>query len=253
MQNIKKDIIYIGKSNNIKNRVLNILTKKGKKELAIQKEVSNVTFSITGGKLLTLLKEQNEIKRNIPKFNKTDNSRLFPMGIRVNFNSSYAEIIIEQIICDRSYLNVYKNKKTAKAAVFKWAKEFGICIKKTNLKAVKNECPNYKTNKFANCCINNQTSINYNKKIQNLINSFSYPHQNFLIIEKGRKNGESAFIYIANYQYRGYGYYELNHQIKSENQILSRLVKTENNYDSKKLIQSFLSREKFLKLVPINI
>ena len=61
--------------------------------------------------------------------------------------------------------------------------------------------------------------------------------------------GEFAFILIKNYQFKGYGYFELYHQIKSMSQIVSRLVSMEENNDVKKLIYNFLLKKKYLKLI----
>ena len=63
-------IIYIGKSNNIKNRVNQHLTGKSKKSLNIQLEAFDITFERTGSELIALLKENTEIKKHKPKFNK---------------------------------------------------------------------------------------------------------------------------------------------------------------------------------------
>ena len=70
-------------------------------------------------------------------------------------------------------------------------------------------------------------------------------------MEKGRKNGESSFVYISETQFRGYGYFELNHQIKTKKQIESRLIAIQDNPDTQKLIHSFLTRKKYIKLIPL--
>ncbi|MGA1151143.1 MAG: exonuclease domain-containing protein, partial [Flavobacteriaceae bacterium] len=59
LYNDKDDVIYIGKSNNIKKRVLSHVTNKQKKAKLIQRELSRVSYALTGGELVTLLKEQN--------------------------------------------------------------------------------------------------------------------------------------------------------------------------------------------------
>ena len=82
-----------------------------------------------------------------------------------------------------------------------------------------------------------------------LCKSLSYPYPDFLLTENGRKRGEFTFILIKNYEFKGYGYFELNHQIKSMSQIISRLVSMEENNDAKKLICSFLLKKKYLKLI----
>jgi DNA polymerase-3 subunit epsilon len=49
IHNSKNEIIYIGKSNNVKKRILNHLTGKSKKARVIQNEIHKVTFALTGG------------------------------------------------------------------------------------------------------------------------------------------------------------------------------------------------------------
>jgi DNA polymerase-3 subunit epsilon len=73
-----------------------------------------------------------------------------------------------------------------------------------------------------------------------------------LIVEKGRKNGESAFVFIEDNQFKGYGYFELNHQVKTKKQIESRLIDIKDNPDTQKLIHSFLARKKYIKLIPLH-
>ena len=63
------DIIYIGKSRNIKKRVNQHFTKSGDKARKIQKETIAVTFEKTGNELIALLKENKELIKNQPKYN----------------------------------------------------------------------------------------------------------------------------------------------------------------------------------------
>jgi len=50
-QNNKNEIIYVGKANNIKQRVLSHFYDKAKKEVTMCLETSNVTFTETGSEL----------------------------------------------------------------------------------------------------------------------------------------------------------------------------------------------------------
>ena len=47
----------------------------------------------------------------------------------------------------------------------------------------------------------------------------------------GRQSGEFSFVYVKDNKFLGYGYYELNHQIKTKHQIESRLIPIEDNLD----------------------
>ena len=251
IHNSKNEIIYIGKSNNIKKRILNHLTGKSKKARVIQNEMHKVTFALTGGELVSLLKEQNEIKTNAPKLNKAMKYRVFPMGIRLDDSVEYPELIVEQIKKEHTYFSVYKNSKSAKSAIFNWTENYGICLKKTSLSNKTGTCFLHEVNKCDGACTGKETPDSYRKKIKLLLADFEYPFSDFIITSKGRKLGESSFIYIKGNVFLGYGYYELNHQIKNDKQIMSRLISMEDNPDVQKLIRSFLSRKKYNKLIPL--
>ena len=247
--NQKNKIIYIGKSNNIKKRVLSHLTFNKKKDKNIQKEICYVKFALTGGELISLLKVQNEIKVNKPIFNKRMDFRLFPMGIRIDSTPKYPNVIIEQIKKNQEYLSAYKTKREAKAAVIEFGSEFGICIQQTSLMNEERICFNYDQKKCDDPCLAIESVESYKNKIKFLTKTFLYPYKNFLLIDKGRKNGEFSFVYIKNDRFSGYGYFELNHQIKTGDQINSRLISIENSLDTQKLVQNFLLRKKYLKLI----
>ena len=233
------EIIYIGKSKNIKQSVIQDLTSSNKKSIIIQNEISKVSFSFSGGELTTYLKQQNEIKINRPKLNGSSKYRIFPIGIRIDKTKTYHSIIVEQVKKNFEYFSVYKNKKLAEKTVLILADKFKIQLKNPN-------CISSHSKKTIQ---KKDSSRQHNKKIMELCNSFSYPFPDFLLTENGRKQGEFTFILIKNYQFRGYGYFELYHQIKTMSQILSRLVSMEENNDVKKLIYSFLLRKKYLKLI----
>ena len=91
------NIIYIGKSKNIKKRVLSHLTSKARKAEKIQKAIHRVTYELCGNECLALLKEQHEIKKNQPRLNHALKYRHFPMGIRRDESSPYQRLLIEQV------------------------------------------------------------------------------------------------------------------------------------------------------------
>ena len=129
------------------------------------------------------------------------------------------------------------------------AKKFEISLNKSNLTLEINKNSNSIAADCNEIILKNESSGQHNKKIMKLCKSLSYPYPDFLLTENGRKRGEFTFILIKNYEFKGYGYFELNHQIKSMSQIISRLVSMEENNDAKKLICSFLFKKKYLKLI----
>ncbi len=69
MYNKDGEIIYLGRSKDIKRRVNKHFTKDGEKARKLQKETKKVTFELTGSELIAHLKENEELQINRPRFN----------------------------------------------------------------------------------------------------------------------------------------------------------------------------------------
>ena len=104
----------------------------------------------------------------------------------------------------------------------------------------------------------NKISPFYNKKEnnfqmrKNIYNKKSnYPFNSFLIIDKGREIDEFSFLYIKNKKFIGYGFFELNHQIKNDQKINSRLIEIIEDNKIKKIINKLFVTKNFIKIIEI--
>ena len=163
--NEKKEIFFIGMSSNLKKKVLNHFIKNDKKSNDIIKKIKTISFSLTGNKIIAVLKMKNEINKISPFYNKKENN----FQMRKNI---------------------------------------------------------------------------YNKKS-------NYPFNSFLIIDKGREIDEFSFLYIKNKKFIGYGFFELNHQIKNDQKINSRLIEIIEDNKIKKIIYKLFVTKNFIKIIEI--
>ena len=163
--NEKKEIVFIGMSSNLKKKVLNHFIKNDKKSNDIIKKIKTISFSLTGNKIIAVLKMKNEINKISPFYNKKENN----FQMRKNI---------------------------------------------------------------------------YNKKS-------NYPFNSFLIIDKGREIDEFSFLYIKNKKFIGYGFFELNHQIKNDQKINSRLIEVIEDNKIKKIINKLFVTKNFIKIIEI--
>ena len=219
-------IIYIGKSNNIKNRVNQHLTGKSKKSLNIQLEAFDITFERTGSELIALLKENTEIKKHKPKFNKLLKKiiKKFCLEICENLDGDkYLRICHYDDTVN--YLECYSSLKTAnnRLEFFKKKYELSDSIKKNN------------------------TNINL------LIKDLSYKFKNMLLIDKGRDIDEKSVIVVKNNNYIGYGFFTLNHQISNFEVLDSLIVKNDYIENSKEVILKYLKKHKIEKLINFDL
>ena len=251
LHNTVGDVLYIGKSKNIQKRVRTHLTGKDRKSKKIQKKLHKVNFETTGSELIALLKEQHEIKKNQPRINKDGRYLLYPMGIRIDNKTPYHQLILEQVRKRRDYLTVFKNGRVAKHIMTQWMESHQLCYKYSSLKDSDEACYAFIDNQCKGACLEEEDPQNYNKRLHQLRDKNNYPHDHFLMIENGRKDGEYSYIYIENQCFKGYGFYELNHQINNKEKILKRMIAMDDNSDCRALILAHIKKNKFRKLIPL--
>ncbi len=69
--NDNNELVYIGKSKNIKTRVMSHFRNNNtKKAIEMRNEIANIDYELTGSELIALLKESHEIKIHKPLYNR---------------------------------------------------------------------------------------------------------------------------------------------------------------------------------------
>lgn len=119
------ELLYIGKSKNIKKRILQHLRLniKRPKDLKLKQRMAKVKFQLFENELLALLIEANEIKKYRPPFNTSLKRRRFPYSLKLNYTAEgVAELKIStQVDLDKD-LYLFKSKKTAQKKLEKFQK-----------------------------------------------------------------------------------------------------------------------------------
>ena len=124
------EIIYIGKSKNIKSRINQHFTGQTPKSKKIQLEVATVTYDETGSELVALLKESEEIKRNKPKLNRALRRTVFTHGL-FSFRDSegYINLKIEKIKGNQKPITTFSNHESGKSFLNKIIEKNQLCQK----------------------------------------------------------------------------------------------------------------------------
>lgn len=169
MHNKDGDIIFLGKSRNIKKRVNQHFTKEGQRARRIQKETKKVSYEITGSELIALLKEHEELRRNKPRFNE-----------------------------------LRKDNRTTKSLLN-----------------------------------------------GSLPKEHEFHGKNVIIIDKGREIGERSAIFIKEGEYKGLGFYDLNHQINNIPILESIITPMESNEHTTEILMAYLKKKKGLKIIEL--
>ena len=249
LYNKNQKIIYIGKSKNIRKQVQNHLTQTSKKNIVLQKQLHQISCTPLGNELIALLKEQHEIKIHRPPFNRSFKHFLFPVVVQVSQEDNYHTFKLNQITKKGTYFARFPNKKAALYQIEEWKNTFNLCHNPNQID-LKEECKRFTSDLCYGACKGLEHPDTYNKRLMEIVSDWEYPHSDFLLIENGREIGEYSFLYFTDSMFRGYGYYELNSQIKTKERIEKRLITIQETQDIKHIICNFIGRKKFLKIIP---
>ncbi|PTM07034.1 MAG: exonuclease [Bacteroidetes bacterium] len=253
MHKANGEIIYIGKSKNIKNRVNQHFTSTAPKSKKMQLQVSTVTYESTGSELVALLKESEEIKRNKPIFNRAQRRTVFTHGLfSFTDENGYLNLKIAKVNGQENPITTFSNLQSAKSFISKSIEEHNLCQKLTGQYDTQTNCFNYTIKQCFGACISAEGSEVYNERTSKVINHHSFENQNMVIIDYGREIDERSAILIENGIYKGFGFYNLNYQINNIEILKNVITPMQHNRDTQHIIQSYLRRHKRLKIIKID-
>ncbi|MBT3871803.1 MAG: GIY-YIG nuclease family protein, partial [Flavobacteriaceae bacterium] len=249
-------IIYVGKSTNIKKRLIQHFTDDNKKSKKIQLEVVSVSYEGTGNNLIAQLKESQEIKKLKPIFNHALKTSIFQSQLYSYMDDNgYVNLRIEKVPMEqeeeKKIITTFTNYQQAKSLLYKITDEFHLCQKLNHLEKTEGACFNHGLKTCHGACIELETPIDYNTRVQKFIEKSSYEFDDMLLIDKGRSIQEHSVILIKNGTYRGYGFFNLNFQINNPEVLKSIINPMENNRDTQHIIQSYLRKNKVQKILKL--
>jgi DNA polymerase-3 subunit epsilon len=252
IHNAEGEIIYIGKSNNIKKRINQHFTGTNQKSKKIQVLVQAVTYEATGSELVALLKESEEIKRNKPLFNRALRRSIFTHALySFKDENNYINLKIDVADGRKKPITTFSNRQSGKSFITKAVEDYNLCQKLTGLYKTKTSCFNYEIKACEGACIQKEAPELYNKRVQNLIEKNSYSNKNMVIVDRGRDVDERSAILIENGVFKGIGFFNLNYQINNIEVLESIITPMQNNRDTQHIIQSYIRRNKRLKVVEL--
>lgn len=243
-------IIYIGKSKNIKKRIIQHFTSDNRKSKKMQEEIFSVSYEKTGSDLIAQLKESEEIKINKPVYNRALRKTIYQYQLSsFKDDKGYINLKIEKADARKKPITTFTSYQQAKSTMFKICETYGLCQKLTGLYQTQSACFAYTIRECLGACIEKEPPQDYNLRIKEFFKKNSFENQNMLIIDKGRELDERSVVHIENGIFKGIAFYNLNYQITNIEVLKSLIIPMSNNKDAQHIIQSYLRRHKVLKII----
>ncbi|MBG6188868.1 exonuclease domain-containing protein [Flavobacterium sp. CAN_S2] len=248
IHNEKGNLVYIGKSRNIKKRINQHFTGTSTKCKKIQAEVFTVTYDETGSELIALLKESEEIKINKPIYNRAQRKSIFQLALYAEKDKNgYINLKLQKADGRKKEITSFTSLQEGKNALFRITSHYNLCQKLTGLYHTKTNCFQYSIKECDGACIGVISPEEYNARVLSFIEKNSFENQNMVLIDKGRTISERSAVLIENGIYKGYAFYDLNYQINNIEILRNIIIPMQNNRDTKNIIQGHIRKNKTLK------
>lgn len=247
--NENKEIIYVGKAINIKDRINSHFSKKDNKSktLNFRAAIHDIDFTITGSELLALLHESAEIKHHLPLFNRAQRRTTYPVGLyKYKDKAGYIRFAINRIANNLGKpVSVYTSVSEGRNHLFILQKDFDLCPKLCGLQKVAKACFDYQINNCNGACIQKENADTYNSKVKAMIKSLNKYDESFIIIDKGRDHLEQSFVMVEDGIYKGYGYLGDDVYIEEFEEFKNYLIPQKHNKDIQRIIQMQLKKKRY--------
>jgi len=252
----KHEIIYVGKSRNIKSRVMSHLTNSTtKRALEMKNRVVEIDYEITGSELIALLLESNEIKRHKPVYNRAQRRSMYNFGLfhEVDENG-YIRLKVSRLdeSQEETPLTTFSSGMAAKKYLFSLVEENHLCQKLCGLYETRSSCFHYKIKECYGACIGEESPGDYNLRAGKIISHYQYSHDSFLIIDRGRTDNECAVVKIEHGRYIGFGF--ANQEINGFDAVeylCSAIKPFPECKDVHSIIRSYIKNTPHLKLISL--
>jgi DNA polymerase-3 subunit epsilon len=245
------DLMYLGRSRNIKKSVNQHFTGTSRKSKRIQREAFTITYEETGSELIASLKECQEIKVNKPALNTSPKKTGFPFSMYPEADANgYITLVLQKTDGRKKEIISFPGQVEANSAQFKIVEKYRLCQKINGMDpSAKTHCFPYELGGCNGACIGKEAPGDYNARVIEFINANSFYNQSMIIIDRGRAVDERSAVLIENGVFKGYAFFNLNYQVNNIDILKNILIPMEGSKDTKKIIQEYISKKKALKIV----
>ncbi len=245
------DLIYIGKSRNLQQRINTHLSNNTtNRAMEMRDLIADIDWEATGSELIALLRESSEIKDNKPIYNRAQRRTGFQWGIfSFTDNQGYLNFRFGTIDSDDDPLSVFTSRERAKSKLVSLTETYELCQKLSGLYECNGACFQYHVGICKGACCGREAPSDYNIRAKKAAEEFIFSRNNFIIIDRGRTEEERSAVKIINGKYAGYGYFNINDLGFGLTAVHDCIKPATANNDVQVILKTYLRHNKVEKII----
>jgi len=240
-------IIYIGKSINIRKRILQHFSRlTGKMEKLMQK-TRDISYELTGSELVALLHENSLIKKHNPEINRAQRKKTYKAAIRKYYD-------IEGYLClesckinphDITQIKYCKDSKHAGMLLQALREEYMLCESKLLFSGQSSHCFSFEIDKCLGACRAIETPDEYNLRAEVAMKSIdSYFDKDFILKLPGRNMDELAFVLVKDSHYKGFCFIDKYLHISDVLEVVDHITPESFDPEANRILKTYITQNR---------
>ncbi len=245
------DLIYIGKSRNLYQRISTHLSNNtSNRAMEMRDLIADIDWDTTGSELIALLRESFEIKEHKPLYNRQQRRTGFQWAIySFTDDDGFLNFRFGQTNSCENHLSVFSSRAQAKSKLEGLTEAYDLCQKLTGLYETDGACFQYHVGVCKGACCGKESSKEYNERAYKAADEFIFSRNNFFIIDTGRNDDEKCAVKIMNGKYAGYGYFNINEMGFGLSAIHDCIKPAPDNRDIQTILKQYLRNCRVEKII----
>lgn len=249
-------IIYVGKSINIRKRVKQHFQNINPKSNKLYQRAANIRYQETGSELIAFLLETEEIKQHQPEINRASRKKNFGYFIHHYIDTSgyisfdYAQNTLSKRK-NKQVLSEHVNQMAARGTLKNLQRKHELCEKYCGLEHREGACFDFGINKCHGACVRKEPAESYNERAMMAAKSLDkLEPENFIMVDKAGLTGEMAIVLVLDGYFYGYKYFDEETLINDPSELIDHIPKMNYHHEQNTIVRRFLHKPGAIRVTP---
>lgn len=239
-------VVYVGKATNIRKRVSSHFTgnNPNPQRQNFLRDIHSISFEKCGTELMALLLEATEIKKIWPLYNRALKRFEPKFGLyQYEDRNGFLRLDIGKLAANQLAIHEFDSLDEGKNLLHKLVHNFGLCPALCKIGNCDGECYTPAlAESFEQVCRSKISAEEYNDLVQEALLHLAQNLPSFMIVDKGRHEGEQSCIWIEKGIFYGMGYLDQHTDLRSAEDVKTSLSPYKSNYYMLQLVYNYAKK-----------